>query len=248
MKSIFRALLMFSLLGFISSSCQPLTSLHIETLVPAKIEFPGDFNKLIFLNLDNDINNDNEIDTILYKIITDEMNLGFVEAINISSGIDNTDFLYVKGFPEKENLYKSDTISWNYLEKLAGNTNADIFIILDSISLTMNTESYTDYYSYPTEYYKYREISVNVFWSVFDLIEKRRLDKYHYGDTLFWETTGYSKTQVERELPSMERSLRELSFFAALDYGGRILPGWQIITKMMFHRNLLLISSRIGIL
>lgn len=235
MKSFFRVLSVFSLLGFIFSSCQPLTSLHIETLVPAQIEFPGNFNKLIFINLDTDINNDNIIDTVLYSIITDEMNLGFAEAINISSGIDTTDFLYFNGFPKKGNLYKLDTISWKYLEKLAANTNADIFIILDSISLTMNNEYYTDYYSYPTEYYKYREISVNIFWSVFDLVEKRRLDQYHYNDTLYWETIGYSKTQVDKELPSVEKSLRELSFFAALDYGDRILPGWQRETRYYFH-------------
>lgn len=235
MKRIFAVLSAFFLLSFILSSCQPLTSLHIETLVPAKIEFPGNFNKLIYINLDTDINNDNETDTILYKIITNEMNSGFIEAINTSTGIDTANYLYVKGFPKREKFYKLDTISWNYLEKMAGNSNADIFIVLDSINLTMNNESYTDYYTYPTEYYKYREISVNIFWSVFDLVERKRLDQYHYNDTLFWEAIGYSKTQAEKELPSMERSIRELSFFAALDYGDRILPGWQRETRYYFN-------------
>lgn len=235
MKRIFLVFSAFLLISLILSSCQPLTSLNIETLVPAKIEFPGNFNKLVFINLDDDINNDNKIDTAIYNIITNEMNLGFIEAINTSSGINPSDYMYVKGFPKIENLYKLDTISWDYLEKLTKKYNADIFIILDSINLSMSSESYTDYYSYPTEYSKYREISVNIYWSVFDLVEKKRLDKYNYIDTLFWEAKSYSKTQVEKELISVEKSLREVSFFAAFDYGSRILPMWKQETRYYFN-------------
>lgn len=215
-------------------NCQPLTSIQIETIVPAKINFPGNFNKIVFINLDTDINNDSEIDTILYKIITDEMILGFTDAIQMSAGIDSSDFLYAKGFPNKEKLYKYDTLSWKYLERLSGNSNADIFVILDSLSLSMNTESYTDYYTIPTEYYKYRELSINAYWSIFDLVDKIRLDYYHYSDTLLWDATGYSKTEVNQKLPGVERSIKETSYFAAKDYASRIFPGWKLETRYYF--------------
>ena len=215
-------------------NCQPLTSIQIETIVPAKIDFPGNYNKIVFINLETDINNDNKIDTLLYNIITDEMNLGFLDAIQMSAGIDTSDYFYVKGFPDKEKLYKLDTISWKYLERLSENSNADIFIVLDSLSLSMQSEIISDYYSIPTEYYKYRELSINAYWSIFDLVDKKRLDYYHYSDTLLWDAIGYSKAEVNHKLLGVERSIKETSYFAAKDYASRVFPGWRLETRYYF--------------
>ena len=220
---------------FIFQSCQPLTSIQIETIIPAKIEFPGNFNKIVFINLATDINHDDKTDTLLYKIITDEMSLGFMDAIQLSAGVDSTKFLYLKGYPDKDKLYESDTVSWQYLEKVSGNSDADIFIILDSLNFSMVSDVITEYYYVPTEYYKYRQLAINIYWSVFDLVEKKRLDQYHYNDTLLWDARGYFKVEVERKMPSVERSIRETSYFAAADYANRIFPGWQSETRYYFH-------------
>lgn len=211
---------------FIFQNCQPLTSIYIETAVPAEINFPGDYKQIVFINLENDLNNDHKIDTLLTKIITEEMSFGFFQSIQSTLGIDSSKFLYLKGFPLKEKLYVNDTIRWTYLKEISGNKNADIFIILDSLKLTMSTEDYIDYYTYPTEYYKNRELAVSAHWSVFDLFTKKRLDKYNYKDTLYWEATSYSKEDLEDKLPSVERSIRETSYFTAVDYANRIFPGW----------------------
>ena len=219
---------------FIFQNCQPLTSIYIETAVPAEIEFPGDYNKIVFINLENDLNNDNEIDSMLSNIITEEMGLGFFHSIQSSMGVDSSKFLFIRGFPNKYRLYYNDTISWLYLEKLAGNSNADIFILLDSLSLTMSTQEAADYYTYPTEYYKSREIAVNANWSVFDLLTKRRLDYYNYKDTLFWEAIGYSKVELDEKLITVERAIRETAYFTAVDYSQRIFPGWQREVRSYF--------------
>jgi hypothetical protein len=226
MKKIYNVLIGFAL-SMLFYACEPLASIKIETLVPSPIEFPGNFNKLVFVNADTDINNDGNIDTMLYNMITSEMNLGFLEAINSTTSIDSSEFLFVKGFPKREMIYTLDTIYWKYLENLTKNTNADLFIILDSIHLTMDNEYDVDYMAYPTEYYHLREMAVNIHWSVFDLVEKKRLDQYNYQDTLFWESVEYSEAQLKRKIPSLEKCIREMSFFSALDYGNRILPGWQ---------------------
>ncbi|MFC2152269.1 DUF6340 family protein [Bacteroidota bacterium] len=232
----------FRILTFISGilliilqSCNPLSSIQIETIIPAEIDFPGNFNKVVFVNLTTDINHDDITDTLLYNIITEEMSLGFMDAIQLSAGIDSTNFLYVKGFPDRDKLYTQDTVSWKYLENISGKTNADIFIVLDSLNLAMVSDIYTDYGYVPAEYYKYRELYANIYWSVFDIVEKRRLDKYHYGDTLLWDATGYSKVEVERKMPSVERSIREASYYAATDYADRIFPGWKLETRYYFH-------------
>ena len=233
MKLFFRICSLFLLSTFLFA-CQPLSSLKIDTLVPASIDFPGSFNKLLFVNLDSDINNDGKIDTVLYNIISNEMNLGFLEAINSTASIDSSRYLYVKGFLKSDKLYRLDTISWNYLEYISGNINADVFIVLDSVKLIMGSGSNVDYSSYPTEYIKYRDIAATISWSVYDLVEKKRLDQYVYSDTLYWESVGYSEAQVKKDMPSLEQSLRELSFFAAFDYGKRILPGWKRVTRYYY--------------
>jgi len=230
---IFSLLTVFIAVFF--TNCQPLTSIQIETLVPSQIDFPGNYNLIVFANLDNDINNDGEIDTILYNMITSEMKLGFLDAIKMSAGVDSSVFLYVKGFPDKNRIYASDTISWEYLDRLATNNNADIFILLDSIKLSMESDIYTNFYNEPTEYYKYRELAVLINWSVFDLFERKRLDSYAYKDTLYWEAYGYSKSEVESNLISLEKSIRETAYFAAYDYGKRILPGWKTERRYYFN-------------
>jgi len=235
MKHYFGVVISFIVLNTIFTSCEPLNSLNIETLVPASIDFPGDYNKVMFVNLDADINNDGELDTVLYNIISKEMNLGFLEAINSNSAINASNYIFEKGIPDREKVYKLDTISWGYLDILSGTNNADIFILLDSISLSMNSESIKDHYTYPMVYYRYREISVNIYWSVLDLVEKKRLDQFHYNDTLYWESSGYSESQAKKDQPSIEQSLGELSFFAAVDYGNRIFPGWQKETRYYYQ-------------
>ncbi len=217
-------------------SCQPYTTMQIETIVPAKVEFPGNFNKIVFVNLETDLNHDDRTDTLLYDIITEEMSIGFMDAIQQSVGIDSTNFFYIQGFPNKNQYYLRDTISWQNLEKLSNKINSDIFIILDSMNLSMINRKYTDHYTYPMEYHVYRELAVNIYWSLYDVVERKRLDKFHYNDTLIWDVKGYIKSEVPTRMPAIERSIREASYFAAADYASRIFPGWQSETRYYFNK------------
>lgn len=232
MKRILLVNLILSLIIF--QNCQPLTSMYIETAVPAEINFPGNYNKIVFINLENDLNDDNETDTLLYNMITSEMSLGFMNSIQNSFGVDTSRFLYLKGFPKKDILYYNDTISWAYLDVLSKDSNADIFVVLDSMDLSMNTEKFTDFYAYPVEYFQYREIAIKAYWSVYDYIEKKKLDAYLYHDTLYWESSSYLESEAGSNLPSAERAIRETVYFAAADYADRILPGWQRETRYYF--------------
>jgi len=230
----FRLVVLLALFSLLYS-CNPLSSIRVETIKPAKIEFPGNFNKAVFINLATDLNKDQEIDTLLYRMITEEMSLGFMDATKFSAGIDTSAFFYLKGFPLKEKLYNSDTISWTYLENISDHNNADIFIVLDTLKLSMDSGQSVNYYTAPEEYYVFRELAINAYWSVFDLYTKKRLDKYHYGDTLLWDAFGYFKTEIENKMPSVEQSIREASYFSALDYANRIFPVWQIETRYFYH-------------
>lgn len=216
--------------------CEPLTSIQIETLEPAKIDFPGNFNKIIFINADTDINNDKKVDSVLYDMITSEMNLGFLQSIKTTASIDTLDYLYLQGFPKNHLLYNDSVISWAYLEYLSKKAgSADVFIILESIKISLSNESSVDYMAYPTVYIKHREMAVNIKWSVYDLNQKIRLDDYNFTDTLYWEKIAYTEENALKAMPSMEKNLREMSYFAAFDYGKRILPSWNRENRYYFQ-------------
>ncbi|MCK7537024.1 MAG: hypothetical protein MZV63_41710 [Marinilabiliales bacterium] len=66
----------------------------------------------MFLNLDNDLNDDGEIDTALYHIITKEMYLGFNDGIKTTPNIDSSRFIYYNQLPGFGSIYTKDTIDW----------------------------------------------------------------------------------------------------------------------------------------
>ncbi|MDY6801155.1 MAG: DUF6340 family protein [Bacteroidota bacterium] len=223
------------ILAFLLQNCAPqIKTLTIETISPSSINFPKNFNKIAFINFENDINDDGEIDSMLYKLITNEMALGFKDAIYSAPTIDTTDFLYVRGFPNKRYFYLKSGINWRYFNHISKNNNVDIFIILDSLNLTMESDQFRIGNFENTEYYTYREIAIKAFWKVYDIVEKKQLDSFTYSDTIFWDAAAYNLTNLKEKLPSIERSIRETTYFAAYDYANRIFPGWQKETRQYF--------------
>lgn len=230
-KKLFYLIILFS---FLLQNCATVETLTIETVNPSAINFPGNFNQIAFVNFDNDINNNGEIDTLLYKIITNEMSIGFRDAAFSAAGIDTSDLLYVKGYPDNNDFYYKDTLNWEFLDNISGKKFADIFIVLDSVNLSMESDQFAINFYEPVEYYIYREIAIKAYWKVYDLVEKKQLDQYVYVDTLLWDGLSYFKSELKKKLPSVERSIRETSYFAALDYANRIFPNWQTETRYYF--------------
>jgi hypothetical protein len=215
-------------------SCQPLTSIEIETISPSSIDFPGAYNKIMFLNLDNDINDDSEIDTALYHIITKEMYLGFNDGIKNTPNIDSSRFIYYKQLPDFGSIYIKDTINWALLNELERNFKTDLLIVLDSIYFIMNSGNDANYYAEPFEYYKYREITIIAKWNLFDLYENKIIDTYLYCDTLVWDAVDTDMKRLERDFPSVVQNVREICYFSALDYSKRIFPIWSKKTRYFF--------------
>ncbi len=214
-------------------NCSPLKTLTIETIAPSTVNLPRNFKKIAFINFETDLNNDGEIDSVLYKIITNEISLGFRDASYTSAGVDTSDFLFVEGYPELKKFYFTDTIDWQYLDKISEKQSTDIFIVLDSLNISMETDQFLIGY-YDPQYYTYREIAIKAYWKVFDILAKKKLDQYIYTDTLIWDATGYHEPTLKDKLPSLERSIRETSYFAAIDYANRIFPSWQTETRQYF--------------
>jgi len=223
------------ILAFLLQNCAPqIKILTIETIRPSSINFPKDFNKIAFINFENDINDDGKIDSVLYQLITTEMALGFRDAIYSAANIDTSDFLYVKGYPDKNSFYITQAVNWRYLNKISESSNADLFIALDSLILSMESDEFRIGYYDNHEYYAYRDIAIKAYWKIFDLAQKKQIDYYQYADTLSWDATSYNLENVKKELQSIERSIRQTSYFTAYDYGTRIFPSWQKETRQYF--------------
>ncbi|OFX23483.1 MAG: hypothetical protein A2041_15080 [Bacteroidetes bacterium GWA2_31_9b] len=216
------------------SGCKSISSFQIETINPAQINIPGSFNKIVLINLENDFNDDNVIDTSLYKIVTNELSIGFIDGSKQTPNIDSTNLIFYKQLVDKNLVYKYDTINWKYFDDLNDSYGTDIAIVIDSILLKLDSGEQKNVYTYPEEYYIYREFEVQVFWSVFDIIERKLLDKYIYSDTLIWDASGTSIEELRREFPSVIQSVKEVCYFSALDYSNRIFPKWEVETRYYF--------------
>jgi len=223
------------ILAFLFQNCaSQIKSITIETISPSSINFPKNANKIAFVNFENDINNDGTIDSMLYKLITKEMALGFRDAIFSAATIDTSDFLFVKGYPEKNYFYLPSGINWRYFNNITENNKVNVFIILDSLNLTMESDQFRIGNYDAVEYYAYREIAINVYWKVYNIFENEPLDHYIYTDTLFWDATAYNSTAIKEKLPSVAQTIRETAYFAAYDYANRIFPSWQRETRQYF--------------
>lgn len=229
-----KRILQLSLIIIILFSCQPLAQLEIETIKPSQIQFPGAFNKILFLNLDNDINDDGEIDTALYYLITKEMYFGFNDGLKATPSIDSSRFVYYNQLPNFSNYYRNDSINWDLFHELEKKYRTDVMIILDSIYFLMDSGNDANYYADPVEYYKYREISLIASWKVLDLYENKILDNYLYSDTLTWDAIDSDKEKLERNFSSIVNNVKEISYFAALDYSKRIFPIWKTEVRYYF--------------
>ena len=216
------------------SGCKSISSFQIETINPAQINIPGSFNKIVLINLENDFNDDNVIDTSLYKIVTNELSIGFIDGSKQTPNIDSTNLIFYKQLVDKNLVYKYDTINWKYFDDLNDSYGTDIAIVIDSILLKLDSGEQKNVYTYPEEYYIYREFEVQVFWSVYDVIERKLLDKYIYSDTLLWDASGTSIEELRREFPSVIQSVKEVCYFSALDYSNRIFPKWEVETRYYF--------------
>jgi len=229
-----------SILGYILviialfSGCKSISSFQIETINPAQINIPGSFNKIVLINLENDFNDDNVIDTSLYKIVTNELSIGFIDGAKQTPNIDSTNLIFYKQLVDKNRVYTYDTINWTYFDELNDSYGTDIAILIDSILLKLDSGEQRNVYTYPEEYYIYREFEVQVFWSVYDIIERKLLDKYIYSDTLLWDASGTSIEELRREFPSVIQSVKEVCYFSALDYSNRIFPKWETETRYYF--------------
>ncbi|MDX9695460.1 MAG: DUF6340 family protein [Bacteroidales bacterium] len=215
-------------------SCQPLSTFQIETLKPAPVNFPSNFSKILFVNLDNDINNDNVIDTLVYKIITKEMHLGLMDGAFNSPNIDSSSFVFTDIFYNKDQFYTDSAINWNYLNDLMNKYESDLIIVLDSVVMLMNDMSEANYDVYPVEFYKFRDFSVTAYWKFVDLYEKSVLDTFVYTDTLYWDLMKTNKKELENEFPTTVQCLKELSYYTALDYSKRIFPVWKTETRFYY--------------
>lgn len=218
----------------LAMGCQPLSTFQIETLKPAPVSFPRNFNKIMFINLDNDINNDNEIDTLVFGIITKEMSMGLLDGSINTPNIDTSNFVFNNSFFNRNGFYIDTTINWTYLNEFINTYETDLLIVLDSIDMIMNEWYEADYNVYPVEFYKYREFSVKASWKFIDVYERKILDSITYSDTLYWELMKTNKKDLENEFPSTIQSLKELCYYTGLDYSKRIFPVWKTETRFFY--------------
>ncbi|GEM_PF-987505 len=209
-------------------SCNPITKVQIETIKPASNPIPFYANSVSFVNLENDINNDSEDDTVIVNMIYKEFLLGVDDIVRNSPRIDSQNVYKANNYLPKNLFYYDDNkVNWNKIKKLDICKNSDILFLLDSIYIIMesnNSEKIFNYNHY--EYYKYRNFLVSAYFTTIDIKHNKVIDKYNYKDSLIWEDANVDINILEKNFPDVRESIKITGYWLGYDFASRVFPCW----------------------
>lgn len=219
---------LISLILVIFSSCEPISKIHIETIKPASKPIPYFAKSVSFINLENDINNDSEDDSIIVNTIYNEFLLGVNDIVNKSPRINLNNIFSTNNYLSKDLFYDSNNnIKWDDISKLETCNKSDIVYLLDSIYIVMEENKtkkvfYYDHY----EYYKYRKFFSSAYFTALDLKHKKIIERYNHKDTLLWENMNADINIIENNFPDIKKSLKIFGYWLGYDYAARVFPFW----------------------
>lgn len=134
----------------------------------------------------------------------------------------------------------------NKLEKIAQQTNADIFLSFDFFATTDGIYSHDYYLSYPDSLKKNYLIEVNrhtaeeqVYiysnWNIYDLKNLALTFTYQNIDTINWVEPAYSLREARRTLPPRKDAIFNAADVAGTQFGRYISPHWVDVDRMYYQ-------------
>jgi hypothetical protein len=218
------------------SSCVQFKVINIQTLKPADLTIPKDFiQPLVVVGTYKGIEGVPEslAQASLDSTAAAEAGLVLAETLSQSPWFEGLDI------PVKQH-YRDDSskliipYSWQKVEELALETNADLLISLEYIKLTPKTSGYSFWDGAMQAYYGYLSMNVYAYWRVYDLYRKEVLAEHLFRDTLLWEQTDYYRVSVGDQLPGFFSSASYCGFLAGEDYAKKIAPSWMDEQRVYF--------------
>jgi len=216
------------ILFIVICSCNPITKIQIETIKPASHPIPYNTQNVLFVNLENDINNDLQDDSVLVNMIYNEFLLGVDDIVRNSPRIDSQNVYKAHNYLSKNLFYNDDnSVNWNEISRLNICKNTDVLFLLDSVYIIMDSNNSEKIFNYDHyEYYKYRNFLISAYFTTVDIRNKKVLDRYNYRDSLLWEDTDVDINILEKKFPDIKKSIKISGYWLGYDFASRVFPYW----------------------
>ncbi|MFO8022144.1 MAG: DUF6340 family protein [Perlabentimonas sp.] len=225
-------------LAILLTSCAEYKVISIQTLKPAELSTPNNFQQpIVVLGLYKGIEG---VDESMAQAAIDSiaaLEAGFVLAETLYDSPWFQDFsIPVSTHYREDSSHLILPYSWAKVEQLAEEDNADLVISLEYIRVTPEVDSYSYWDGATNAYYGYLSMKIYAYWRVYDLNSKKVTADFLYKDTLVWEENDYSRVRIGNQLPGFFSAASYCGYQTGLEYAKKIAPSWMDERRFYYIR------------
>ena len=242
---------LFTFCGIVSLiSCETTSIVPIRVYIPAKVKFADSaccftlVNRLNFPIGKESNDKKSGIDSFALNNIAQKKLFEGVEDVLYSSELIDTVIIVQKTREDKDSLnfdIELKSMNWDTIRAISERNRSDVVISLDGLNIThvYSAKSAYSFGSYFDALF-YRigtlKIYLSALFRVYDPERKHLIEKYHYNDTIFWESEGRSLQSAIRNLPLKKDAVSEAAYWSGFYYGERFIPKWEDVDRFYFTR------------
>ena len=242
-------LYLFTFCGIVSLiSCETTSIVPIRVYDPAKVKFPDSarcftlVNRLNFPIGKESNDKKSEIDSFALNNIAQKKLFEGVEDVLYSSELIDTVTIVQKTREDKNALnfdIELESMNWDTIRAISTRNRSDIVISLDRLNIThvySAKSAYTFGADFDALFGKIGNLKIylSALFRVYDPEKKHLIEKYHYSDTIFWESEGTSLHSAIRNLPSKNDAMSEAAYWSGFYYG-EIFPKVGECGQVLFY-------------
>lgn len=224
-----RKILLFVVFISLLASCEVRKNLYVDVVKPSEKIIQLNNRSFTFLPVDGDFDNDTVVDTLLSQVFYQSMAVGFKDNFLEAPFIDSSAFSYRSQLTPHELLIDSVTGNphWQNMRKIALRCDADYLMTVDDVRLLFNEEVNNRYYDGIKYYQKIRTIRVIASFALYAPFVESKMDAFDYREEFVWDGVAELRVDVDKELPSVQKTIKEAAYWSARDYMSRLLPQWE---------------------
>ena len=242
---------LFTFCGIVSLiSCETTSIIPIRVYDPAEVKFPDSACHITLVNrlnfpTGNEIDNERvSIDSVVINNIAHQKLFEGIE--DVLYGLEFIDTLTIvqKTREVKDSLnldVELELMNWDTIGAISDRNSSDVLISLDGLYIkpVYSTESaYSFGDDFNALFYRIGKLKVylSALFRVYDPGKKHLIEKYHYSDTIFWESEGKTSHSAIKNLPSKKNAVSEAAYWSGLYYAERFVSKWEEVDRFYFTR------------
>jgi len=244
-------LYLFTFCGIVSlNSCKTTSIVPIRVYDPSEVKLPDSTYHITLVNRlylpagNESYNERNSFDSLEINNIARKSLFKGVEDALYSSGLIDTVTIVQKTIEDKNTLnfdIELKSMNWDTIEAISAKNRSDVVISLDGLivehfystkaALGIDFDNSNRYNKFGT-----LKVYLSALFRVYDPEKKQLIEKYHYSDTIFWESEGETLHSALRNLPLKKDAASEAAYWSGLYYAERFVSQWEEVDRFYFIR------------